>query len=74
MEGTIAKLEAAQAKDAPMEPDPEAHREKTLEVMSVLRSPDVSEEAKNIALRSIIDRIVFNKQENTFDIYFLPDV
>ena len=45
---------------------------RTIEVIKILRSPDVSEKAKNEALRSVIEKIVFNRPENTFDIYFLP--
>ena len=72
VEGNIEKLKAAKERDKEPEIDREAFKEKTLKVMAVLRSPDVSEEAKNAALRSIIDKIVFNKPENTFDIYFAP--
>ena len=40
-------------------------------VMEVLRS-DAPEEAKNAALRSIVDKIVFDRSDNRFDIFFLP--
>lgn len=39
-------------------------------VMEVLRS-NAQEEVKNAALRSIVDRIVFDRSENHFDIFFL---
>ncbi len=68
----IQKLEAARDKEAPAPVDEKAFAAKTVEIMSVLRSPDVDEEAKNLALRAIIEKIVFNKFANTFDIYFLP--
>ena len=72
VEDTIARLEEAKQKDRPAEIDREAYKKKVMDVVSILRSPDVSDEAKNVALRSIVDRIVYNKPNNTFDIYFTP--
>lgn len=40
-------------------------------IVEMLRS-DIPEGAKNAALKAVIDRIVFNKSEGKFDIYFLP--
>ena len=40
-------------------------------IIEMLRS-DMPEGAKNAALKAVIDKIVFNKSENKFDIYFLP--
>ena len=51
-------------------PTADAMQEKTVEVLKILRSPDVPERVKNEALRSILSKIVFNKENNTFDIYF----
>lgn len=70
VEENISKLENARKKDAPATVDKNAYQKKVVEVLSILKSPDISGEAKNIALRSIVDKIVFNKPENTFDIYF----
>ena len=72
VEENIAKLKDAKGKDVPETIDEEAYKKKVVGVLSVIKSPDVSGEAKNMALRSIIDKIVFNKPENTFDIYFCP--
>lgn len=73
IEGNIKKLKmsaASEGNGAAPEVDAEALRKKTLDVLDVLNSPDVSEVAKNQALRSVIDKIVYNKPENSFDFYF----
>lgn len=73
IENNIERLDNAKAKYYKEDNlAPEAFAPKVLEVISILRSPDVDGETKNIALRSIVEKIVFNKLENTFDIYFLP--
>lgn len=72
VEKNISKLKRAKQKDTPTEINKSDYEKKVVEALSILKSPDVSEEAKNIALRSIIDKIVFNKPDNTFDIYFAP--
>ncbi|MBO5967459.1 MAG: recombinase family protein [Clostridia bacterium] len=72
VEANIAKLEAAKAQNEPHAIDAAAFKPKAIEVLSILRSPDVDGETKNAALRSIVEKIVFKKLENTFDIYFLP--
>jgi len=70
VEETIARLKAEKAKDAAPVVDAESFAPQVKEVIAVLRAPDVSGEAKNMALRSIVDKIVFNKHAGTFDIYF----
>ena len=40
-------------------------------IVEMLRS-DIPEGAKNAALKAVIDKIVFDKSEGRFDIYFLP--
>ncbi len=70
VEETIARLKAEKAKDAAPVVDVESFAPQVKEVIAVLRAPDVSGEAKNMALRSIVDKIVFNKHAGTFDIYF----
>ena len=70
VEETIARLQAEKAKDAVPVVDAESFAPQVKEVIAVLRAPDVSGEAKNMALRSIVDKIVFNKHAGTFDIYF----
>ena len=72
VENNIAKLEAVKKQNETPRTDPASFKPKAIEVMSILRSPDVDGETKNAALRSIVEKIVFNKLENTFDIYFLP--
>ena len=70
VEETIARLQAEKAKDAAPVVDAESFSPQVKEVIAVLRAPDVSGEAKNMALRSIVDKIVFNKHAGTFDIFF----
>ena len=48
----------------------EEFRKKAADVLKIVKDPKQPENAKNIALRSIIERIVFNKSQNAFDIYF----
>lgn len=72
VEENIAKLKAAKQKDAPAQIDKSAFKERVIELLSIIKSPDVDEETKNVALRSIIEKIVFTKPDNTFDIYFAP--
>ena len=70
VEDTIARLKAEKAKDDAPVVDAESFAPQVKEVIAVLRAPDVSGEAKNMALRSIVDKIVFNKHAGTFDIFF----
>lgn len=72
VEDNISKLKAAKSKDQVEEIDIEAYKKKTIEILSIIKSPDIDEGAKNMALRSIIEKIIFKKLENTFEIYFLP--
>lgn len=73
VEETIAKLHQEKGKEASNQiaPSTKEIKAKTIEVMKILRSPDVPAKAKNEALRSILEKIVFNKLSNSFDIYFL---
>ena len=70
----IEKLRSAQEAEkggaAQPEPDRAVFAEKARSVLAVLESPDVSGEAKNTALRSIIDKIVYRKDPKGFDFYF----
>lgn len=45
-------------------------KEKVANVLKIIKDPSQPETAKNIALRSIVERIVFKKPENEFDIFF----
>lgn len=69
----ISRLRAGQAEELaarPAPPDPEVFKAKVLDVLHVIKSDEADEAEKNKALRSIIDRIVYNKPEGTFDFYF----
>lgn len=43
---------------------------KVAEVLEIIKSPDITEEAKNIALRSIIDHITFEKEKQNLAITY----
>lgn len=71
VEDNIAKLTEAQAKDDAGDSVNIEHFQKlVLDVLKVVKSPDASGEIKNTALRSIVDKIVFNKHSRTFDVFF----
>ena len=68
---TIRQLEAqAASQPAPDSFDRAAFSKKVLDVVSTITRDDVSEAAKNEALRTIVSHIVFNKPSDTIDIYF----
>ena len=48
----------------------ELFREKIVSVLSVLTDENASEERKSTALRSIIEKIVYNKSQKNIEIYF----
>lgn len=74
VEKTIQKIKDGMALDEEQNPqtEPINYKERTVKVLDVLKSPEVPEIEKNRALRSIVDRIVFDRENNSFDIYFLP--
>lgn len=74
IESNISSLRAAKEKEQDANPkkDYALQNEKTVSVLNILKSPDVDEKEKNRALRSIIDKIVYHKVEQQFDIYFSP--
>lgn len=43
---------------------------RVMDALDILKAPDVDGETKNKALRSIVDKIVYNKPQNTVDIFF----
>ena len=62
----------AGADDSPAESvDVSAYHQIVAAVLDVIKDPAVPDEAKNESLRSIIDKIVFHRPENTFDFYFV---
>ena len=50
--------------------DLEAFSEQIADLVKVLKSPDISEEMKNKALRTVIDHITFEKSQNRLVIYY----
>lgn len=75
VEGVISRLRAGKAADAATSADSvdlDAFAQKTAAVLEIIKSPDVSAQAKNEALRSVIDKIVYDKASGSFDFYFLP--
>ena len=71
VEDTIGKLQTSKANELTKETvDVSEYANKVVKVIDLIKSPDVSEEAKNIALRGVISRIVFDRQTETMDFYF----
>lgn len=71
----IAQLEAGQAaerSESTVTVDLDAYTQKVLGVLEIVKSPDSTEEQKNTALRSIVDRIIYNKAPDSFDIFLNP--
>lgn len=52
--------------------DLDAYRQKVLTVLNLVKSPDSSEEQKNEALRSIIEKVLYHKAPERFDIWMIP--
>ncbi len=50
--------------------DLEEYTDKVRSVLDTIKDPNVSELAKNQALRTIIEKIVYRKPDNTLDYYF----
>ena len=72
IEETIGKLQAAKEAEIPKVADASELPTKTIKILKIIKSPDISEDAKNAALRSIIDKIVYIKTDNVLEIYFAP--
>lgn len=72
IEETISRLRQGQSEEAQESAPVDTHvlKGKVVGVLELLKSPDVDDSAKNGALRSIIDKIVYDRQKNTFDFYF----
>lgn len=66
---TIQKIEDAMNTTQP-EFDKADFYNRLTTVLKTVRDPSQSEQAKNAALRSVIQRIVFNKPANSFEVYF----
>ncbi len=50
--------------------DREAFRQKLLEILPTLRSPEITEEAKNEILRTILSHITFSRPTSSFTLHF----
>ena len=74
IESTISALKEKQKEDEPKPVKREEIKPVTMEVLSVLRSPDVSGEAKNKALRSIVEKVVFFKEYQRVAVFFTTPV
>lgn len=73
-----AGIEQLRAEQAKAEADAEAAlirpadmKQKTADVLELLKSPDATEAEKNAALRSILSHIVYNKPANRLDLFFM---
>jgi hypothetical protein len=70
----IAELAAMRARDnAPQSLDKAAYAAKVAGVLEIITTEGVSPEAKNEALRTVVEKIVYNKPEERVEIYFLGD-
>lgn len=73
VEENISKLRAGQSAEESEDSmiiDLDTFAKRVSHVLDTLKAPDASEESKNEALRSIVDKIVFNKSEGKFQIFF----
>lgn len=73
VEDNIAKLRAGQIAEESEDDtsvDLDAYAKRVDEVLAIIKAPDASEESKNEALRSIIDKIIFDKAAGKFQIFF----
>ena len=68
----LARLEqdAATAGEKAARPDPAAYRSRAADVLQLIKDPEISAQAKNRALRTIIAKIVYNSTAKTLDLYF----
>lgn len=68
---SITTLQQELKKETPKQSfSPRKYANKVMNVVKLIESPDVTPQAKNDALRSIISKIVFNKATSNLDIYF----
>ena len=68
---TISALQQELEKEKPQQTfSPQKYAKKVMNVIKLIEAPDVTPQAKNEALRSIISKIVFNKANSSLDIYF----
>lgn len=65
----IEKLKVASVLEPP-KIDIKNYQRRILDVLKVVKNPKEAEEVKNSALRTIVEKIVFNKSTNNFEVYF----
>ncbi len=67
----IKKYESAMEKESKsVKIDKNAYQNKLLSVYKILSDSKQSEAAKNTALRSVVEKIIYRKPENKFEVYF----
>lgn len=66
----IAELEAKRAEQASVQYDLPSFEQKVSSVLEFIERPDVTDSAKNEALRSIIQKIVYEKPQGNVAIFF----
>ena len=67
----INNLIAKRDEEAPKtEIDLDVYAKKASEIVDFIKRPDVTEKAKNEALRTIIEKVVYEKANNNLAIYF----
>lgn len=77
IEDNLARLrmgKEAEAAEDSGEIDVNIFAKKVQSVLDVIKSPDVSEEIKNEALRSILEKVLYIKASQTFRLVFTPKV
>ena len=77
IEASIAKLKQRQEAEQKEETgklkiDIAAYHEKVMAVLKVVEDTALDNQARNEALRSVLEKIVFNKPNGNFDFYFVP--
>ena len=63
------QLQKEKVSSAPL--DLSALSKKVLAVLEIIESVDVSEQSKNEALRTIISKIIYNKEASSLELYFI---
>jgi DNA invertase Pin-like site-specific DNA recombinase len=66
----IESLKARRDKEAPVEIDIDSYTDKVIGIVEFIKRDDVTPQAKNEALHSIIDHIVYEKAKGNLAIYF----
>ena len=66
----ITALKDKQSKDTFQEFDVEDFAKKVADIVEIIETEDISAETKNKALRTIIEKVVYDKANNNLAIYF----